>query len=89
MKNLFSYAKQVSKTYGESQITKLPDPVRRYFKYALKEKQQYLSYSRLKHGGQFKPSKKWASIQGEEYFTVQPPGFAWFGKIGIVSGKDT
>ncbi len=26
---------------------------------------------------------------GEEYFTTQPPGFVWFGKLRFLSGKDT
>ncbi len=60
-----------------------------YFKYALKPNQRYISFARLKHGGYLKFSKKWAPIKGEEYFTVQPPGFAWFGKTSLASGKDT
>lgn len=84
-----SSAEQTSRIYHEDQTRHLPEPTRRYLKYALKENQQYINFVQLKHGGQFKPSKKWASIKGEEYFTVNPPGFAWFGKVGFVSGKDT
>ncbi len=89
LESLFSYARQVSRTFNEDQAASLPEPVKRYFKYALKENQPYISYVRLKHGGQFRPSKKWASIKGEEYFTVDPPGFVWFGKIGLISGRDS
>ncbi len=86
---LLSVAKQVSGNYSEAQTSYLPEPVRRYFKYALKNNQRLISNARLIHGGQFKPSKKWMPISGEEYFTVDPPGFAWFAKLRFISGKDT
>jgi Family of unknown function (DUF6544) len=86
---LFSSANRVIGNYDIEQIVHLPEPVKEYFKYALKEKQALISYARLKHGGQFKPSKSWTQIKGEEYFTVKPPGFAWFGKVRLVSAKDT
>ncbi len=85
---LFSVAQQVSGNYSEAQTIGLPEPVRRYFKYALKDNQRLISNARLIHGGQFKPSKKWVPIRGEEYFTVNPPGFAWFAKLGFISGRD-
>jgi hypothetical protein len=88
IQKLFSSAKQISRIYHEDQTRQLPEPTRRYLKYALKEKQQYISFVHLRHGGQFKLSKKWASIKGEEYFTVNPLGFAWFGKVGFISAKD-
>ncbi len=88
IKTLFSSANQVSGNYLEAQITLLPEPARRYFKYALKENQRLLNCARLKHSGQFKPTKKWMPIKGEEYFTVAPPGFAWFGKVRFISAKD-
>ncbi len=28
-------------------------------------------------------------IKGKEYFTVNPPGFEWFGKVRFISAKDT
>ncbi len=88
IETLFSSAKQVQRVYHEDQLRGLPEPTARYFKYALKENQQCVSYVRLKHGGQFKPSNKWSAIKGVEYFTVNSPGFVWFGKIGQISGKN-
>ncbi len=88
IENLFSSARQVSKRFGDDKLASLPDPARKYFNYALKQNQPFINYVRLKHGGQFKPSKKWASIKGVEYFTADPPGFVWFGKISFVSARD-
>ena len=70
------------------QIKDLPIPVQRYLKYSLRENQSYISYVRLQHGGEFRASKSWVSIKGEEYFTVQKPGFVWSGKVPLFSAKD-
>ncbi len=79
---LFADSKNISdEVYTSNQIKDLPLPVQRYFKYSLKENQPYVSYARLQHGGEFKASKNWVSIKGEEYFTVQKPGFVWFGRV--------
>ncbi len=88
IEKLFLSAKQVPGIYNEDHAVNLPEPTRRYLKYALKEKQRLISNARLTHTGQFKPSKKWTHIKGEEYFTVQPPGFVWFGKVRFISAKD-
>ncbi len=88
IKELFSISEHISKVYNSNQIRDLPLAVQRYFAYALQENQRYISYIRLKHSGQFRPSKKWKSIKGEEYFSVQPPGFVWSGKVGFISGQD-
>jgi len=65
-------------------------PVRRYFEHVLKQGQHYISYVRLKHNGQFKtgPDKGWSKIDGEQYFTVEKPGFVWKGDIFGGSARD-
>jgi len=89
IENLFADSDNISgKVYTSNQIKDLPMPVQRYFKYALKENQPYVSYARLQHGGEFKASKNWVSIEGEEYFTMQKPGFVWLGKVPFFSAKD-
>lgn len=89
IKTLFTASENISgKVYTSNQIKDLPPPVQRYFKYSLKENQPYVSYARLQHGGEFKASKNWVSIKGEEYFTVQKPGFVWFGRVPLFSAKD-
>ena len=89
IKNLFSSSINISNNvYSSEQIKDLPDTVQRYFKYSLRENQHYISNARLKHGGKFNPGKKWFPIQGEEYFTIQDPGFVWFGKLPFFSARD-
>lgn len=86
---LFAISEEIHDIYSREKIRGLPQPVQRYFDYSLQDHQKYVSYARLKHSGLFRPAKKWMPIQGQEYFTVQPPGFVWFGKAGFMSGKDS
>ncbi|MBC2698560.1 MAG: hypothetical protein HF974_09590 [ANME-2 cluster archaeon] len=89
VEKLFADSENISgKVYTSNHIKDLPIPVERYFKYSLKENQPYVSYARLQHGGEFKASNKWVSIKGEEYFTLQKPGFVWSGKVPFFSAKD-
>jgi len=89
IERLFADSENISgKFYTSNQIKDLPLPVQKYFKYSLKENQPYVSYARLQHSGEFKASKNWVSIKGEEYFTVQKPGFVWFGSVPLFSAKD-
>ncbi|MCZ2459700.1 MAG: hypothetical protein LC128_08725 [Chitinophagales bacterium] len=91
VKTLFSQSGQVSgKKFSYTQIQSLPDPVQRYFRFALKEGSPYISYARLRHGGQFKtgPSKEWVDIKGEQYFTTQIPGFIWKGSTAMFTARD-
>jgi len=92
VKTLFSLSGEVSNNiYTSQQIKDLPEPVKKYFEYSLNEGQKYISYLRLKHGGEFRtqPNQKWMVIKGEEYFTAENPGFVWFGKVPLVSAKDS
>jgi len=91
VKTLFSLSQNISnKTYSSEQLEQLPEPVRRYFRYSLQENQSYISYVRLMHDGKFriKPGQKWMPIRGQEYFTVEKPGFVWFGKVPLFSAED-
>ncbi|MFC1712943.1 DUF6544 family protein [Candidatus Poribacteria bacterium] len=80
---LFEAGTKSGGTFTYDQIEALPDPVQRYFRYALKEWQTYISYARLKHTGTFRttPGKKWMPIAGEQYFATEKPGFVWFAKV--------
>ena len=77
-------------TYSAKILTGLPDPVQRYFKYALSEGQSYVERVRVKHKGFFRTNakQKWKPIRGEEYFTCSPPGFVWFGRLSWASAVD-
>lgn len=88
---LFSNSKNISeKRFSYKQLEGLPEPVQKYFRHVLKEGQPFISYVRLKHAGKFKIDEKkdWVNIKGEQYFSAEPPGFVWKGKIGIVSARD-
>lgn len=78
------------KQYNSNQIKDLPGPVQKYFKYALKEGQPYISSVHLEHDGQFKTDldKDWIDIKGEQYFTSFTPSFLWKGKTSLFSVKD-
>jgi hypothetical protein len=91
VKELFSQSKNVSENiFNYKQLIGLPEPVQRYFKYVLKEGQPYISYVRLIHNGEFKTglNKAWAKIKGEQYFTVEKPGYIWKGTASLVTARD-
>lgn len=61
----------------------LPEPVRRYLRYAIREGASAIRTVRLKHDGFFRttPEQRWFPIEGEQYFTVARPGFVWNASI--------
>lgn len=89
--SLFSHSENISNfTFTYKQLEGLPEPVQRYFKYALDEGQPYISFVRLKHDGTFRtgPQKDWINIRGEEYFTIERPGFIWKGITSMFTATD-
>ncbi len=89
IQNLFSASKDISnKTIEKSKLNNLPEPVRKYFKYSLHPQNSNISYVRLKHGGKFRLNDKWMDIEGQEYFTIQDPGFIWLGNVPLFLAKD-
>jgi len=63
--------------------TGLPAPVRRYLEFAGVEGRPRIRFARLLHGGLFRttPGSKWMAIEGEEYFSTEPPGFIWYATV--------
>src|SRR5882724_9399279 len=61
----------------------LPEPVRRYLRFAIKAGAPATRTVRLEHGGTFrpKPEQRWLPIAGVEYFTAATPGFVWSASI--------
>lgn len=91
VKQLFSQFKTISNNrFSYQQLSGLPEPVQHYFKHVLKEGQQYISYARLTHNGQFKAAenKSWANIEGEQYFIIEKPGFIWKGETSMFTARD-
>ncbi len=77
--------------FSYEQLEDLPEPVQRYFRYALKEGQPYISYVHVKHKGEFKtkPDGKWVNIKGEQHFTIAKPGFIWKGRTALFTAYDS
>lgn len=91
VKTLFADSKNISnQIYSVKQLENLPEPVQKYFNYVLKDGQPYISYARIKHGGQFKSGfdKGWANIKGEQYATTEKPGFIWKGTTLMFTARD-
>ncbi len=61
----------------------LPEPVRRYLRFAIEDGAPATRTVRLEHGGTFrpKPEQRWLPIRGVEYFTAATPGFVWSASI--------
>jgi hypothetical protein len=67
----------------EEDLAGLPEPVQRYLRYTQIIGKEKVRTVRLKQKGFFrkKPTQKWMPLKAEEYFTVDPPGFLWYGKM--------
>jgi hypothetical protein len=88
---LFAGSPRVShQVFQYSQIQELPEPVQKYFRLVIPERQAYISTIRLKHKGQFKTGldNPWTDITGEQYFTGDRPGFVWEGTTTFMSARD-
>ena len=91
VKALFAQSKNISRqTFQSQQLNGLPEPVQRYFKYALKDGQPYISYASIIHDGEFKTGfdKDWIKITGEQYATTEKPGFIWKGTTVMFTARD-
>lgn len=91
VKELFSNSKNISeKTFQLKEIEVLPEPAKRYFINVLKDGQPYISSVRIKHEGQFKTGvdKDWIDIKGEQYASMEKPGFIWKGTTSMFVARD-
>jgi len=69
-------------------IAALPAPVQRYLSKAVTERARAVRSVRLRHGGRFRASLdgSWLPIRGEQYFSADPPGFIWWGRVRMFPG---
>lgn len=88
-------SKAQSKTFSFNDLEGLPEPVQRYFKYALKDGQEHIKFARLKQVGEFrmKENQSWMPIKAEQYFTTEDPAFIWRVKFTMapfiwIDGRD-
>ncbi len=67
----------------EEHLAGLPAPVQRYLRYAQVIGKEPIRSVRLKQKGSFRTSAdgKWLPLIAEQYFTVNPPAFLWYGAI--------
>jgi hypothetical protein len=76
--SLISDAKQTQpKIFTYKMLVGLPEPVRRYFRYALKDGQPYIRYATFNARGDFRMPKTepWAEFDTREYISTEKPGF--------------
>jgi hypothetical protein len=58
----------------------LPEPVVRYFQYALTPGQQMIRRARIEHTGEFRSGglyAPWKPFRSVQHYTTNPPGFVW------------
>jgi hypothetical protein len=69
----------------EEDIAGLPEPVQRYLRYTQIIGTGKVRTARLKQKGYFRTreSQRWMPFKAEEYFTVDPPAFLWYGRIRL------
>jgi hypothetical protein len=66
----------------------LPAPVQRYLAKAVGTRPQTVRTARIQQQGTFRPdlNGQWYPIRAEQYFTADPPGFIWWGRVRIAPG---
>ena len=65
---------------------KLPAPVARYFRMALREGQPMVRLARVTHKGEFLTSRgksPWSSFKSTQHFSARPAGFVWDAGISM------
>jgi Family of unknown function (DUF6544) len=79
----------------EAMLENLPEPVKRYLRYAGVVGKPIPRTVRLKQHGRFRmnPERPWMSITAEEYYSINPPAFVWIasakmGSIPLFRGRD-
>ncbi len=69
-----------------ARLDSLPEPVRRYLRFAIQDGAPATRTVRLEHEGTFrtKPEQRGLPIRGVEYFTAATPGFVWSASVSPV-----
>eukprot|EP00891_Asterochloris_glomerata_P004025 jgi/Astpho2/4025/Aster-01183 len=73
------------RVFHHAQLEGLPEPVQRYFKYALQDGQQYIKFCTIKQKGQFRirvgpgltVKEGWKKVRASQYFTTAQPAYVW------------
>ncbi|MDA8216504.1 MAG: hypothetical protein M0Z94_02705 [Dehalococcoidales bacterium] len=74
-----------AKTFHYADLEGQPEPVQRYFKYALADGQEVIRYARLTQEGEIRmnPRLPWLRVQAEQHFTTARPGFIWVARASL------
>ena len=77
-----------SRPIDRQALQRLPQPVRTYLEKALGSRTHFIHSVRLEHGGTFRPALDggWLAIHGRQYFSLDPPGFVWWGRARLAPG---
>lgn len=71
----------------EDLVRQLPDPVQRFMRYSHVIGAPMTRTVRLKQTGHFriseKPNAAWYPLTAEQYYSIRPPAFIWFGSIKL------
>jgi uncharacterized protein DUF6920 len=69
--------------YDERETARLPAPVARYFRVALRPGQPMIVRAHVEHAGRFRggAADAWRPFASIEAFAVSPPGFVWDARI--------
>lgn len=70
--------------FSPEELRELPDPVVRYFTFALTPGQPFFRRARVDQAGRFRTGDRnapWRPFTAVEHFTVVPPGFVWDAQI--------
>jgi hypothetical protein len=82
------FARAAGAASAPAPVEGLPPPVRRYLEVSGAARRAPIATVRLRHGGTFAPKVGGAPlpIRGEQYFTADPPGFVWWGRVPAAPG---
>ena len=66
----------------------LPEPVRRYLRFAISPDSSAIRTAWMTHDGSMRltPNGRWLPVDGEEYFSTARPGFVWTAKLWMAPG---
>jgi hypothetical protein len=69
--------------YSPAELEGLPEPVARYFAFALTPGQPLIRHARIEHEGEFRSGldAAWSPFESVQHFTVAPAGFVWDARI--------
>jgi hypothetical protein len=72
--------------FSRDDLAGLPDPVVRYFEYALTPGQPLVRNAQLRQIGEFAMrANSWSPFTAIEYFSVEPRGFLWDARIRMTA----